>query len=124
MNVNYLASSALQATYSVVPVQWYSYAGQTNTLGTLTVTYNEPITINANIQLMTSQQLEHVEGYNQTKIYKNFWINSDQLTGLNRNISTGGDYLTYGGLTYKIIGVENNYSTNWVLVNAIESDVQ
>lgn len=124
MNVNYLASSALQATYSVIPVQWYAYSGQTNTLGTLAVTYASPVTLNANVQLMTRQQLRHIEGYNQTKIYKNFWINNDQLTGLNRNISTGGDYLTYDNLTYKIIGVENNYSTDWILVNAVESDVQ
>lgn len=123
MNVNYIASSALQATYSTVTVQIYIYTGQTNTLGTLTETYADPISAQANVQLMTNQQLEHIEGYNNTKVYKNFWINNDQLTGLNRNISNGGDYLTTGGLTYKVIGVENNFKTNWVLLNCVESDV-
>lgn len=123
MNVNYLASSALQATYSTVPIAIYLFTGQTNTLGTMTETYSAPVTVQANMQLMTNQQLQHVEGYNQTKVYKNFWINNDALTGLNRNITTGGDYLIWNSLTYKVIGVENNYLTNWVLLNCIESDV-
>lgn len=123
MNVNYLASSALQATYSTITISIYIFTGQTNTLGTITKTYASPITAQANMQLMTNQQLQHIEGYNQTKVYKNFWINNDQLTGLNRNISTGGDYLTWNGLTYKVIGVQNNYLTDWVLLNCVESDV-
>lgn len=123
MNVNYIASTALQATYSQVTVQIYIFMGQTNTLGALTETYATPLSAQANVQLMTNQQLQHIEGYNQTKIYKNFWINNDQLTGLNRNITTGGDYLNLDGLIYKIIGVQNNYQTDWVLLNTIESDV-
>ncbi len=123
MNVNYLASSTLQATYSTVPISIYIYSGQTNTLGTISETYASAINVQANMQLMTNQQLQHIEGYNQTKVYKNFWINNDQLTGLNRNISTGGDYLTWNGLTYKVIGVQNNYLTDWVLLNCVESDV-
>lgn len=123
MNVNYIASSSLQATYSTVTALVYIYSGQTNVMGTVSTTYASPITVQANVQLMTNQQLEHIEGYNQTKIYKNIWINNDQLTGLNRNISTGGDYVTIGGYVYKVIGVENNYATGWVLLNTIQSDV-
>lgn len=123
LNVNYIASTALQATYDMVPIQVYTFLGQTNTLGTITETYNEPISVMANMQLMTNQQLQHIEGYNQTKVYKNFWINNDQLTGLNRNITTGGDYLIWNSLVYKVIGVENNYLSYWVLLNTVESDV-
>lgn len=123
MNVNYIASSALQATYSTVPVAIYTFLGQANVMGTVTPTYNAPVNVMANMQLMTNQQLEHVEGYNQTKVYKNFWINNDQLSGLDRNITTGGDYLIWNALVYKVIGVENNYHTNWVLLNTVESDV-
>ena len=68
MNVNYLASSALQATYSTVPIQIYLYQGQTNNLWKMTETYSDPISANANMQLMTRQQLEHIEGYNQSRI--------------------------------------------------------
>lgn len=123
MNVNYLASSALQVTYPMVTIQVYTFASQANVLGTITPVYNSPVTMQANVQLMNRQELEHIEGYNQTKIYKNFWINDEPLTGLNRNISTGGDYLTLNGLVYKIIGVENKYNTGWTLLNTVESDV-
>ncbi len=122
MNVNYIASSFLQAVYQKVQIQLFLFLSQTNSFGIVQTQYSLPINIDANVQLMTNQQLEHVDGYNQTKIYKNFWINNDQLTGLDRNINTGGDYLTQNNLVYKIIGVQNNYSTGWVLVNTIESD--
>lgn len=122
MNVNYIASSFLQAVYQKVQIQLFLFLSQTNLFGIVQTQYSLPINIDANVQLMTNQQLEHVDGYNQTKIYKNFWINNDQLTGLDRNINTGGDYLTQNNLVYKIIGVQNNYSTGWVLVNTIESD--
>ncbi len=122
MNVNYIASSFLQAIYQKVQIQLFLFLSQTNSFGIVQTQYSLPINIDANVQLMTNQQLEHVDGYNQTKIYKNFWINNDQLKGLDRNINTGGDYLTQNNLVYKIIGVQNNYSTNWVLVNTIESD--
>ncbi len=71
---------------------------------------------NANIQLVDKQKLIHANYYNATTIYKAFWINLDTISGLNRNISTGGDYFIYNGLKYKVVGVENEFDTDWVLV--------
>lgn len=123
MNLNYLASSCLNSVYSKVDINLFLYQGQTNNMGVVSISYSDPISLKANMQLMTNQQLEHVEGYNQTKVYKNFWIDNDQLTGLNRNINNGGDYITQNNLVYKIIGVENNYLNGWVMVNTIQSDI-
>jgi hypothetical protein len=116
MNVNYLASSCLNATYKTIPVQYYKFTGQTNTLGIISATYAAPITLNANIQLVDKQKLIHANYYNATTIYKAFWINLDTISGLNRNISTGGDYFIYNGLKYKVVGVENEFDTDWILV--------
>jgi hypothetical protein len=116
MNVNYLASSCLNATYRTIPVQYYKYTGQANTLGIINTTYDAPITLNANIQLVDKQKLIHADYYNATTIYKAFWLNLDTISGLNRNISTGGDYFIYNELKYKVVGVENEFNTDWVLV--------
>lgn len=123
LNVNYIASTALEATYDRVPVQLYTFLSQMNTLGIMTVTFNAPFTIHANIQLANAQELQHIDGYNATKIYKKFWINDDQLTGLNRNISTGGDYISFNNLIYKIVQVIDNFHTNWIKVIGVEEDV-
>lgn len=116
MNVNYLASSCLQATYNTMQVQYYQYTGQNNVMGTVTPTYALPITLDANIQLVDKQKLKHHSYYQETTIYKAFWINLDTITGLNRNIGTGGDYFIHNGFKYKIVGVENEFNTGWILV--------
>lgn len=121
LNVNYIASGSLQATYDKVLINLRLFLAQTNTLGSIANTYTNLDNIYANMQLANKQTLQHIEGYNQTKIYKSFWINNDQLTGLNRNISTGGDFVIWNNLYYKIIEVQDNFLTDWVLVHAVES---
>ena len=127
MNLNYLASVACQSIYPKVSIDIYTYANQTNVMGNVTVTYNLPFTILANVQLANLQKLTYfqklkeINGYSVTNIYKVFWINNSSLTGLNRNLSTGGDYIIYNKLKYKIVGIENQFNTNWVMLLAIES---
>ena len=116
MNINYLASGCLNATYRVVPVAYYQSTGKTNVLGTVAPAYASPITLNANIQLVDKQKLQHKDYYNATTIYKAFWINLDTITGLNRNISSGGDYFLFNSLKYKVVGIENEFQTNWICV--------
>jgi hypothetical protein len=121
LNLNYLASGALQAIYDKVSIDLKLFSEQSNSFGTITNTYTTIENIYANMQLANKQTLQQIDGYNQTKIYKSFWINSDQLTGLNRNISTGGDFIIWNNLYYKIIEVQDNFLTGWVLVHAVES---
>jgi len=123
INLNYISSTALTATYPIITVTLNIFNGQTNVLGTITPTYTQFTNISANVQLLNSQELKHIDGYNSTKVYKKFWLNAGQLTGLNRNLSTGGDYISWNGLVYKIIGVANNFLTGWVKVLTVESNV-
>ncbi len=73
------------------------------------------------MQLVDKQKLKEIAGYNANTIYKMFWIDNQQITGLNRNLSTGGDYIVYNDLKYKIVGIENEYNTGWVAVIGAES---
>lgn len=122
INVNYIAGNALKATYPQVQIQWYKYTGQTNVMGIVTTSYNAPVTFSANVQLANAQELQLLDGYNSTKIYKKFWINNQTITGLDRNISSGGDYLVYNSLTYKIVQVIDQFNTGWVKVFGVESN--
>lgn len=84
-------------------------------------TYTTITGLNANIQPMSSQKLEHKDYYNQNGIYKRFYLNSNTLTGLNRNLSTAGDYIITGGLYYKIVEVVEPYNTGWIMVIGCQS---
>jgi hypothetical protein len=121
MNLNYLASELVEATYPSVEIDIYTYVGQTNNLGDVTVIYSTPVTVEANVQLADRQKIQAIDGYSATTIYKAFWINNSDLTGLNRNLGSGGDYIVYNGLKYKIVGIENQFNTDWILVYGAES---
>lgn len=120
MNLNYLAGVVCEATYPRVSIDVYTYASQDNVMGDVTVIYNPPFTILANVQLADKQKIKEIDGYSATTIYKAFWIDNSSLTGLNRNLSKGGDYIIYNDLKYKIVGVENQFNTDWVLVFGAE----
>lgn len=122
MNTNYLASSALTAIYPTVELSIYIYDGEIQDEGFLTPSYLPPFVVTANVQFASPQKLKFLDGYNQTKIYKNFWINMESITGLNRNISTGGDYLVYDGFKYKIVEVVESFNTDWVLLTGVQGE--
>jgi hypothetical protein len=122
MNLNFIVSRAITPIYPIVQVQLYTFASQNNVLGIVTPTYNAPITVDANIQFTAPERLRYINGYNKTSIYKDFWINSETLTGLNRNISAAGDYLIFGGLKYKVVGVDEKFRVNWALLTCVQSE--
>src|SRR4051812_3858544 len=113
MNVNFIASRALTPVYPIITVTVFTFLGQVNTLGTVIPTYNPSFEVDANIQFTRPERLKYIRGYNETFIYKDFWINQEQLTGLNRNISTGGDFLVFEGLKYKVVGVDEKFRVGW-----------
>ena len=128
MNLNQIVTTAITAVTPFVPVQIYTYAGSAFSMGDDTPTYNAPISAMANMQLYNKQDLIHVDGYNKTSIYKRFFINAN-LTGLNRNLNTGGDYLTWTNpntnttLKYKIVMVKNDFNVGYTEVIGVESVV-
>lgn len=85
------------------------------------VTTYTTISTNAQVQPVSNQKLEHKDYYNQNGIYKKFYLNSNTLTGLNRNINTAGDYIILAGLYYKIVEVVEPYGTGWIMVIGCQS---
>lgn len=83
-------------------------------------TYAET-TIKCQIQLANKQYLQHKDYYQHNQIYKRFYMSNGQLTGLNRNLGTNGDYIIWNNLYYKIIEVVYNFQTNWVHVIGCET---
>jgi hypothetical protein len=83
-------------------------------------TYSE-IDALCQIQLANGQKLTHKDYYQESKIYKYFYIANNLLTGLNRNLGTIGDYLKWNDLYYKVVEVNFNFNSGWVKVTGCES---
>lgn len=129
MNVNFIVGRALTPIYPIIQVDLFFYNGQINTLGTVVSSYTGPITVDANIQFSqfgnfkSPERLRHLDRHNETSVYRDFWVNLEQLTGLNRNISTGGDYISFEGLKYKIIAVDEKFRVGWVLLTCAQGEL-
>ena len=89
--------------------------------GAVTTSYTTISGIKAQVKLENNQKLQHKNYFNATKIYKKFYLPSASLTGLNRNISTGGDYIILQNLYYKIVEVNENYQVGWIGLVGCES---
>jgi hypothetical protein len=122
MNLHKMIKSVITPVVQRSNISILLYDGQVNDdEGNVSVAYDAPYTTQAQVQLTSRQTLEHIEGANFTKVYKDFRIDSLDLTGLNRNLSTGGDYITMNGLFYKIVALPENFVTGWVWVIGCES---
>lgn len=85
------------------------------------ITNYTQINTTAQIQLADNQKLEHKDYYQHNGIYKTFFLNSTNLTGLNRNLGTNGDYVIWNNLYYRIVEVIDNFQTGWVQIVGCES---
>ena len=126
MNLDRMCFGAIGGVVRRTPIQIYVYNGQTvDANGIATANYDAPFSATAQVQFtaryVTQQELEHLNGFDKTRVYKDFRIQSSDLTGLNRNLSTGGDYIVMNGLYYRIIAFPENFTTNWVWVVGCES---
>jgi hypothetical protein len=120
--VNLLAeiSDAIQEIVPYHDIKIYTYSGQTNAKGVVTATYADPLVTTAGVQLENVQNLKHIDNINLTLVYKRFYVLSSVLTGLNRNLATGGDFIVMDGFKYKIVMVKENFSTGWVCIVGAE----
>lgn len=92
-----------------------AFVSNSNIKGVVAPTYNNFNTF-ARIQLTDKQKLIHIANINLNWIYKNFYLNSNSLTGLNRALNTAGDFIILDNVKYKIVEVDNNFKTGWVSV--------
>jgi len=101
----------------------YLYSNQVvDDEGTVEVLYNT-FSITAQMQPIDSQTLQHIQNINVTKVYKRFFIQYPQLTGLNRTIEDGGDYIFCNNIFYKVVQVSDQFNTGWLSVIGCASDL-
>lgn len=123
MNLHRMIKSVITPVVNRKDIEVLLYGSQVNDdSGNVVTTYAAPFATQAQVQLTSRQTLEHIEGANFTKVYKDFRIDSYTLTGLNRNLSTGGDFIVMDGLYYKIVALPENFETGWVWVVGCQSD--
>ena len=116
LNLHRAINSTLNALTPVRPITIKIFTGQTHDAEYNVIPNYSDYPAMARIQLENKQNLQHIVALNLSTIYKRFYIQIDYLTGLNRNISSGGDYIQYGTLFYKIVEVLDQFETGWVCV--------
>lgn len=122
MNLLDIAQPYIDNVVPNMPITLHIFNKTTmSTAGKPTTTYTVLTGLNAQVQPMSNQKLQHKDYYNQNGIYKRFYLNSNTLTGLNRNLNTAGDYIILQGLFYKIVEVVEPYNTGWIMVVGCQS---
>lgn len=112
LKLGMIVQPALNIINPVQPVIWFKYVdGDISDAGIDAINYNQ-VLISARVQpvsnsLMFKENLEF--GY----IYKRFYVLSDCIKSVDRNIKTQGDYFLYNNLYYRIMRVPEEFLTGW-----------
>lgn len=122
MNLETIISSNIQ---KIVPKRLITLKVFSQTIadnaGIVTTSYTTINNIYAQVQLENKQKLVHKDYFNDNAIYYRFYIQSNTLSGLNRNLGTAGDYIIMNDLYYKIVEVPENFNVGWVQVIGAQS---
>lgn len=71
--------------------------------------YSEVQEVQAQIQPMPSQDIQFINNYNSSSIYKTMYLNGN-WTGLNRVLGTGGDVIEWDNKKWYVTSVPEDYS--------------
>lgn len=80
----------------------------------------EETTAVAQVQPVTSNEIQFIDNYVSSNTYKNFYLNGD-YSGLNRRTETGGDIIVYGGHDWYIDSEPEAWNTvGWTKVRGVQ----
>jgi len=122
LNIHNLVATSLQSVTPLFDIVIKAYTGQVKDANLDRIPSYMDIPAKARVQLENTQNLKHIEALNLTLVYKRFYIKASALSGLNRNLGTGGDYIQFDNLFYKIVQVKYDFKTQWFAVVGAESD--
>lgn len=121
--VGAIVQSGLNFINPVQDVVWYSYnTDSVSADGLSTNTYNL-FDITARIQPVT-QDLIFKNNLEFGYTYKRFYVLLDQVNTVNRNINVNSDYFGYGGLWYRVMKQDDNFTTGWVHLICQQSNTE
>lgn len=110
MNLHEIVSGAISSINPFQDITIRQSAGYTvDEYGETTPLYSDPITVKADVQPITSEDTKFISNYNESSVYRSFWVNGS-VFGLNRPLNKGGDLIVCNGKTYKTISVPEDWS--------------
>ncbi len=118
LNVAKLSTGLIQRLNKNDIISLHVWTGQSvNAAGKAGPSYATANGISAQIQPVDNQELKHKDYYNDNAVYKRFYfVNDNIVRGLNRQVQTAGDYIFWGGFSYKIVEYLENFESGWINV--------
>lgn len=109
MNLHEVVSSAINAINPFQEISITSRGGYfTNEYGEREALDNETITVMADVQPISSEDIKFINNYNQSSIYKSFYVSSD-VHGINRPMAKSGDIVKWNGQTYYVSSLKEGW---------------
>lgn len=109
MNLHEVVSSAINAINPFQEITIVSRGGYVvNDYGETVVCTDKKITVMADIQPVSSEDIKFINNYNQSSIYKSFYVSED-VHGLNRPLAKSGDIIEWNGNTYYVTSLKEGW---------------
>jgi len=120
-----IQNCGLNATNPLQSITWYSSNGETvDDDGMSTQTYTQ-YQLQARIQPV-SQDTMFKLNLEFGRIYKRFFVLTDNIKTVDRNVSSTGDFFLYNdgvnSLYYRVLMIPNDFLTTWMEVIAQQTD--
>lgn len=109
MNLHDIVSNAINAINPFQEITITSRGGYTvNDYGERVASEGSSITVMADIQPISSEDIKFINNYNQSSIYKSFYVSAD-VHGINRPLVKAGDIVTWGSQTYYVTSLKEGW---------------
>lgn len=109
MNLHEIVSSAINAINPFQTITIKSRGTYTvNEYGERTAVEGASKTVLADVQPLSSEDIKFINNYNQSSIYRSFWVSED-VSGINRPLAKAGDIVTWNGDTYYVMGMKEDW---------------
>ena len=112
MNLHEIVSGAINSinpfqTITITPRSSYTV----DEYGEATPNEGSSYQIQAQIQPLTSEDIKFINSYNESTIYKAFWVSANTF-GLNRPMAKGGDKVVWNGKTFYVTSMPEDWYEN------------
>lgn len=94
MNLHNIVRNAISTVNPEQDIQVIYYEGYDNSGAIPVIQYSEPVTIKAQIQPVPSEEIQFVNDFNASSIYRNVFITGD-LSSINRPMQKGRDKILW-----------------------------
>jgi hypothetical protein len=119
---NIVQNCGLNSTNPLQLVTWYAFNAETiDAAGRKSITYTQT-SLQARIQPV-SHDLIFKENLEFGNVYKRFYVLTDIVQTVDRNISTDGDFLYYNSLYWRVMRLPDEFLTTWQEIIAMQTNI-